>query len=433
MVRRLHSADAFLLGMLIACALLMVGIQIVAFRDDIRGPLVALGYDYVATPASYSVPWASLLIAMVGLNKQWRIVALSTALVLDVAMAGVRFLFLDNRFALGNGPTIVLTVLAVAVAVRWSGRQRTLALRGIAVGALLVMASKVAETWLKITSLSKPMVLDEYAQISDHALGNPSWLVGQLVEASGPVGNFLLHWIYSELSFAAIIVACWQLYRASKTPEGWPSHYLVRTFIVMGVIGPVFYFLFPVVGPMFAFGVDGNGLQVSNSWPNFVPPLDLTPSAIPFDEFTPRNCMPSMHTAWVLSIFIHSRGGPRWLRWMGTFWLIGTLLATLGFGYHYGVDLIAGAVLCLTVESALRDPERGWGFFRIRLVVGGAVLFVALLLSYRFLAVPIAQYPEISGPLLVGSLVAMVVLFYTTFFARNAAVRAVPSAAVKSA
>ena len=401
--------------MVIACALLMVGIQGVAFAEHIRGPIVSLAYDFVATPASYTVPWASLLVAMVGLNKQWRIVSLSVAAVLDVLMASFRFVLLDNRFALGNGPTIVIVGLATAVLVRWSGTQRTLALRGIAVGVLLIMASKVAETWLKITSLSKPMVLDEYVAKADNALWNPSWHVGELVEASGPVGSFILHWVYSELSFAAIIIACWQLYRVTR--DGWPSHYLVRTFIVMGVIGPIFYFLFPVVGPMFAFGPDGNGLQVANAWPHTIPDISA-PTAIPFDTFTPRNCMPSMHTAWVLSIFIHSRGGPKWLRCIGTFWLIGTCLATLGFGYHYGVDLLAGAVLCLAVESALRDPERGWGWFRIRLVAGGAVLFVAMLASFRYLATPIGNNPEVAGPILVGSLVAMSVGFYATFFAK---------------
>ena len=63
-----------------------------------------------------------------------------------------------------------------------------------------------------------------------------------------------------------------------------------------------------------------------------------------------------MHTAWALAVFIHSRGGPYWLRLAGAFWLAGTVVATLGFGYHYGVDLLAGAVLCLTVRSALREP-----------------------------------------------------------------------------
>src|SRR3546814_14828046 len=76
--------------------------------------------------------------------------------------------------------------------------------------------------------------------------------------------------------------------------------------------------------------------------------------------------MPSLHTAWAVALFIHSRSGPWWIRSLGSFWHVATLTATLGFGFHYGVDLLAGAVLCLTLDAALRGPERGWGWFRDR-------------------------------------------------------------------
>ena len=110
------------------------------------------------------------------------------------------------------------------------------------------------------------------------------------------------------------------------------------------------------------------------------------------------------------------RGGPRWLRWCGTLWLVGTLTATLGFGYHYGVDLVAGGVLCLTVESALREPERGWAWWRIRLVAGGAMLLATMLLCFRYLAQLMEQLPLVFGPLVLGALAVYVVAFYATFF-----------------
>jgi hypothetical protein len=198
---------------------------------------------------------------------------------------------------------------------------------------------------------------------------------------------------------------------------------LVRTFLALGLIGPVIYFVFPVVGPLYAFGVDGEGFQVGNFWPHALPPIDLSPAAISFDTSTPRNCVPSMHTAWALAVFIHSRGGPRWLRWCGSLWLVGTLTATLGFGYHYGVDLVAGALLCLTVESALREPERGWHWSRIRLVAGGTTLLAALLLCFRYLAEHMAQLPLLFGPLVMGSLAIYVVAFYSTFFGHSVALR----------
>ncbi|MET0316418.1 MAG: phosphatase PAP2 family protein, partial [Rhodococcus fascians] len=128
----------------------------------------------------------------------------------------------------------------------------------------------------------------------------------------------------------------------------------------------------------------------------------------------------SLHTAWALSLFIHSRRGPWWLRWGGTVWLVCTLAATLGFGYHYGVDLVAGVVLCLTLESVLRDPERGLKDpARIRMVAFGVATMVGLLLCYRYLAVPMGTYPELFGPLILIAMGSVIGMFYATFFANS--------------
>lgn len=393
----------------VALVATLVALQLVALRFGFEGPLHSLAKDFVGTPKSMSLPWAGFALALVGLTNRQRIRALVIAVTLDLLFASGRLLF-DGPAAVGNGPTLALTGIGLYAAVAWTGEQRRSALHGVGLGALLILATKVGDVWLQITVLTRPLVLDEYVQLADRALGNPSWVMGGVVDSLGGVGYGVLHWVYIELPVAAIVVALYQL------RNGWPSHYLVRTFLLIGLIGPLFYVLFPVVGPDFAFGTAGAGSQLGNYWPNVVPSV-VDPAAIPFDSPAPRNCMPSLHTAWALAIFIHSRGGPRWLRWGGAFWLVGTLMATLGFGYHYGVDLVAGVVLCLTLESALRDPERGWARFRVRLVVGGIAVFAGLLLGYRYLAVQIAQYPLFFGPLILGVMGAVVVAFYASFFA----------------
>nr|WP_280222551.1 phosphatase PAP2 family protein [Nocardia neocaledoniensis] len=411
---------------------LLIGLQLAASLNGFDGPLASLARDYLGTPKSMSVPWAGLVLALVGVNARRRVYAVSAAVAIDAVCAALRML--DGKpFTVGNGPTIVLTVLAVVAAVRWHGRERTDALRAAALGALLILATKVGDVWLHVTSAVRPAVFDEYLLLADHALGDPSWVLGRVVDALGPEVYAVLHWVYIELPVAAIVVAVWQLRRVVPTGQ-WPSHYLVRTFLVLGLVGPAFYVLFPVVGPMFAYGADGHGFQVGDFWPMALPPLDHSPAALPFDEFTPRNCMPSMHTAWALSLFIHTRRdidgtrAPAWLRWGGAFWLAATVAATLGFGYHYGVDLIAGAVLCLTVESALRAPERGWGAFRWRMVGFGAAVFAGLLLSYRYLAVPMAEHPVLAGALVIGAAAAVAIAFHATWFAAAPARAAVPTA-----
>ncbi|MFI6867785.1 DUF5933 domain-containing protein [Nocardia sp. NPDC050406] len=409
-----------------AVAVLVAG-QLMAAHIHALGPLTSLSWDFFGRPKSATTPWAGFLLALVGVTNRIRINALAAAVGIDIVFVGIRALE-GKAFTVGNGPTIVLTALAVIAATRWAGERRRTALRAIALGALLILATKVGEIWLDVTAWATPMVLDPYVQVADRALGNPAWVVGHALEAAGPVPLAVVRWVYFELPVAAIVVAAWQL--RNVTLGEWPRHYLVRTFLALGLIGPLWYIVFPVVGPILAFGPWGHGYELADVWPNVVPPVPDSVTAMPFDGITPRNCMPSLHTAWALSLFIHSRRGPLWLRWGGAFWLVCTLLATLGLGAHYGIDLVAGAALCLTVESALRDPERGWDGRRIRLVAFGIATFAGVLLSIRFLAIPMATYPVVFGIAILGTFTALATMFYTTWFAGGpAAAEAVSSPA----
>ncbi|MEV6771770.1 phosphatase PAP2 family protein [Nocardia sp. NPDC051030] len=398
-------------GLIVAVALLTAA-QVWASIHGTLGPLHSLLDDYLANPQSAFVSWAGLGLACVGVPARVRIVSLGGAAVLDLLTLGVQAAC-GWHVSIGTGPTLALTALVVTVS-RWDGQRRRTALHAIAFGVLLIMASKLADTWLTISIVNGPRVLDQYVQLADRALGEPAWLVGRALEALGPVPSAVLHVVYIQLPVAAVVVAAWQLRHVTTSP--WPRHNLLRTFLVLGVIGPLGYVLFPVVGPVFAYGSLGHGLQIGD-WPQVWPAMTSVPKPMLFDSVTARNCMPSMHTAWATALFIHSRVGPRWLRWAGAFWLVCTLLATLGFGYHYGCDLVAGAVLCLTVESALREPDRGWDRYRVRVVTLGAAVLAGLLLSYRFLAVTMAEYPVAAGFAVLGALAAVIAVFHATWFA----------------
>ena len=402
----------------------LVALQAVASCKGFEGPLHSLWEDFAGTPKSMSVPWAGLALALVGLSWRWRLLTLGAAIAVDAICALIRVLS-GGPMTVGNGAVIALTGVVLVAWLGWEGAQKRNALRAAALGALLILATKVGDVWLHFTVMAGPNVRDRYLVLADHAFGEPSWVMGRVIDALGPVVYGVLHWVYIELPVAAMVVAAWQLRKVVPTGV-WPGHYLVRTFLVLGLLGPVVYLMFPVVGPMFAFGPDGHGLQVGNYWPHVVPPLDNHPRPMPFDNGTPRNCMPSMHTAWATTVFLHSRReadgtpAPRWLRWGGTFWLLATLSATLGFGYHYGADLLAGAVLALTIESVLCAPERGWHRGRIALVATGFVLLTGLLLSYRYLAVRIAEYPLPAGIIALGLFGGFVSAFYYMWFARRA-------------
>ncbi|MBM7089334.1 inositol phosphorylceramide synthase [Streptomyces sp. SID9913] len=405
------AAGAVTLGFLVA-------LEFTARHYGVAGPLTHQVRETVLPPKSGGLLYAAMALTMVVLTWRQRLIALAAAVGIDLVFLLVRWAAdagAGGGHPFGNGALWVILGCAVVAVTRRTGAERVLMLKGVGLGLLLVAGRKTGDTWLLITSKSRPTVLDQYVATADHALGEPSWLVGRIITATGPVGFNVLDVVYGQLAVAAVLVALYQL-RGVATQRRFPRHHLVRSFLVIGLLGPAFYMVFPVVGPLFAYGT-GTGywasvslwaeqipssahLAVAHLWPETLPPVGI-PQPMPFDEITPRNCMPSLHTAWATAIFLHTRRGPRLLRHAGTFWLVATLTATLGFGYHYGVDLIAGVVFVLTVEAALRAHDTGWQRSGVHLVAYGTTVLVALLLSYRFLPLEMARHPWLAGPLLV--------------------------------
>ncbi|MFF4136400.1 phosphatase PAP2 family protein [Streptomyces mirabilis] len=387
----------------------LIALEIAARRYGLPGPITNQAREVIFAPKSGFLLYAGMALMMVVLTRRQRFIAAGAAIAIDVAFFLVRWAVdakVTEGHPFGNGALWVILGHAVIAITRRTGRERVLLLKGVGLGLLLVTGRKTGDTWLLITSKIRPTTLDQYVATADHALANPSWVVGRIVTATGPIGAHVLGTVYVQLAVAAVIVALYQL-RNVAVERRFPRHHLVRTFLAIGLLGPAIYMIFPVVGPVFAYGAEGGHWAVANVWPNTPPPINA-PHQLPFDEITPRNCMPSLHTAWATAIFIHSRKGPRILRFAGTFWLIATLGATLGFGYHYGVDLVAGVVFALTIEAALRSLDHGWDRSGIQLVIYSATVFAALLVSYRYLPVQMAEHPSVFGPLLILAMASVV-------------------------
>ncbi len=383
----------------------LVALECAARHYGLPGPLTNQARELVLAPHSGPLLYAGLALTMVVLTWRQRLVAVCVAVGIDVVFLLVRWAA-DAEMSFGNGALWVMLGVAVLGLTRRTGRERTLLLKGTGLGLLLVSGHKTGDTWLLITSKTRPTVLDPYVATADHALGNPSWVVGRIIEASGPAGEHLLHLVYGQLPLAAALVALYQL-RNVAVERRFPRHHLVRTFLVIGLLGPAVYMIFPVVGPVFAYGADGGAWATAQLWPHTAPPLG-SPHPIPFDAITPRNCMPSLHTAWATTLFVHSREGSRFMRYAGAFWLVATLTATLGFGYHYGADLVAGVVFALTVEAGMRALGHGWDRSATLLVVHGTVVFAALLTAYRYLPTELARLPWLFGPLLLLAMASVV-------------------------
>ncbi|MET9361623.1 phosphatase PAP2 family protein [Streptomyces sp. NPDC006632] len=383
----------------------LVMLEVAARHYGMPGPITNQAREVIFAPKSGPLLYAGMALMMVVLPWRQRYIAIGAAVGIDLVFLLVRWL-VDAKMMFGNGALWVILACAVIAVTRRTGAERVLLLKGVGLGLLLVAGRKTGDTWLLITSKTRPTVLDQYVATADHALGNPSWLAGRIVEATGTVGSHILDYVYIQLAVAAVVVALYQLRHVARDRR-FPAHHLVRTFLVIGLLGPAIYMIFPVVGPIFAYGTDGGHWALANLWPHTAPTI-AAPHHMPFDEHTPRNCMPSLHTAWATAIFLHSRKGPRALRIGGALWLLATLGATLGFGYHYGTDIIAGVVFTLTVEAGLRALAFGWDRPAVQLVVHGAGVFTALLVAYRYLPLQMAQHPWIFGPLMLLAVASVV-------------------------
>ncbi|MFC7892893.1 phosphatase PAP2 family protein [Streptomyces sp. NPDC057381] len=392
----------------------LVVLEIAARHYGERGPLTNQAREAVFAPASGPLLYAGLALTMVVLSWRQRFLAVGAAVGVDLVFALVRWAAgatVTEGHSFGNGALWAILGCAAVAVTRRTGPDRVLLLKGVGLGLLLVAGRKTGDAWLLITSKTRPDVLDQYVATADRALGNPSWVMGRLVEATEPVGLHILDWVYAQLAVAAAVAALYQL-RNVAAERRFPRHHLVRTFLLIGLLGPAVYMVFPVVGPVFlygtgAFGTGGEEWAVADIWPNALPPL-APPHPVTYDGVTPRNCMPSLHTAWAVTIFIHTRRSPRLLRYAGTFWLVATLTATLGFGYHYGIDLIAGVVFAVTIEAALRSYDRGWDRSGVQLVAHGAVVFAAVLAASRYLSLEMAHHPWVFGPLLLLAMASVV-------------------------
>ena len=386
-------------GVVVAVVALGV-VEAVCAHLGVRGPVVTLVRTYSREEPAAPAVYCALAVALVLAPRGLRWPTLGVAIVVDLGFALQRLLVHGRLTSFGNGALVALTVLTVYSVVWVRAPLRYDAVRGLACAWAFVAATTVGNAWLQVTAHAEPQVLDEYTALADRALGSPSRAVGQVFDVLGPVGRGPFVAVYALLPVAAVGVAVVQL------RGGWARHNVVLSFVVVGAFGPLVYLLFPVVGPAFAFGPQGGGFAVSTSWPTqlLVPG---TPRLVPFDAVTPRNCVPSLHTAWAVVLFLHTRSMGRRLRMGGAVWLVLTLLATLGFGYHYGVDLVVGAVFALTIETAVRSQRTGWRREGAVLVGASATVVVAVLCAIRFGAVTIADHPWSSGVLALSTVGAV--------------------------
>jgi hypothetical protein len=214
-----------------------------------------------------------------------------------------------------------------------------------------------------------PLTYDRLLYAFDYKFGGPpSWVVGRLVHSHVSI---LLLSVYAYNSLPLGMAACmWLRSKDRRNPEP-PAADLLWMAVSLGIVGFLLYQLVPAAGPVYLFPG-----QFPREAPSIMG-LSLDPAPL---GPVPRNAMPSLHVAWMLLFFWSTRRQAWWIRLIAAVYLVLTILATLGLGEHYLVDLIVVPPLVLAIQAACTRISAS---VRWTACITGAAITLAWLIALR--------------------------------------------------
>src|SRR6266849_2889708 len=227
----------------------------------------------------------------------------------------------------------------------WARNQdRTLFLYAFLPAVLFVASEYMASTLLDYTEMLHPKTFDLYLYSVDCSLRVQfSFLLGQMfaryqwLRFAG-----LLFYIALPLPLALVYAAHLRLKNKSAFP-------VMLAFLVTGPLGVLFYNMVPASGPVHIFGQDFPWHPFSTSQA-----MHTVLATVPLKGA--RNAIPSLHMAWALLVWWNSKGLTRWIRVIALAFVIFTVLATLGTGEHYFVDLVVAFPFAVMVQGLCLYP-----------------------------------------------------------------------------
>jgi predicted membrane-bound spermidine synthase len=271
-----------------------------------------------------------------------------------------------------------------------------------------------AKLSLQLTEALHPQTLDLYLYKFDASLGFQASQVYGMVVASIPGLSKVLLLIYLYLPYAVPILFAMQVARRTTAPAN-----IILVQMVNSVVAWTLFHFFPATGPKFVFG----------SWyPHLLPPAqELAASWVAVMPF-PRNAMPSMHFGWSLVLWLNSLYlGNRWLRAAMALLVGANVLATLGRGEHYLIDLVV-AVPCVMAVQALCTHNLAWDDpARRRMLAWGSTLTLAWLLVLRFGLEVFLTVPGLSWVAIIATVAGSVALYRPLHRAAAAALARAPT------
>lgn len=298
-------------------------------------------YKSAIATAFYPYVFASVILIHLRLRFRWSdvggIVLFGAAFALfDVFVLQHRDIyFVSGASFLGMGSLVVMGLRAI-----WSeGEERRLILLAFIPG-ILILASNHFAGYLHLwTEKAHPKVFDLYLYSFDSSLRIPiAFLLGQAFEKWHALANISLVF-YVGLPFTLANVYSGQAARLRE--KAIP---IFAAFLLAGPIGGLFYNLLPALGPAHLFGeaFPWHPLAADQARRLLLEP-------VPIEGM--RNAIPSLHMGWTLMAWWYSRGLSVWERGIAFAFVAFTVLATMGTGEHYFIDLIVAVPFVLFLQA----------------------------------------------------------------------------------
>jgi len=322
-----------------------------------------------------------------------------------VSSAVISTLLVVARMAAGHAPK-VLDALGVALGVCGLGilLVRVLRSRGperrhheisFLGTSILPAFVTLTEPFLEVTAHLHPLTHDGMVYAADGNLGvQPSFLLGRVLMSHQALGTgFEIVYAILPIALASII----GLHLRANTDVD-----VLGQYVVAGWVAFVLYHAVPVAGPVYAF---------QDQWPWTEPASATVGYGLMKVKWIARNCVPSMHTTWALFVFWHARTFSRPIRWSAAAFLVLTLIATLGLGFHYVMDLVVALPFAVALHvaflpSAPLVPGRKFG-----IVAAAGFITLSWLVLLRYAVPWLLAWPAIHAVLVFATIGSSIGLF----------------------
>lgn len=302
--------------------------------------------------------------------------------------------FSESLSSTGLGFWYASLLLAALRALRNQGAARWEALDAAAITFALPAIIPLLGFFLWLTTICLPETDDIYLYAFDGLL--PIQLARIVAESFARH-----HWLTSvfQLVYNGLGGVFGIYVILQRGPDGRLSGQLVSRWIVAGCLGYIGYFCLPGVGPQVAFG---------SAFPlNLPDPNGIGLSPLVQSGDWPRNAMPSMHTSWAFLILLATRNMSLIARVGALIFMIATLIATLGLGEHYLIDLVVAIPFTVTVDGLVSlISSTATSRRQVVATIGGATITGAWLLVLRYGVELLRGMPWAASWLVLGTLAA---------------------------